>query len=216
MYWKDPSLVLWLTFDEEAGNIAYDYSGKGNNGTIYGALRVKSPFNRALSFDGVDDYVNCGNILNFEGNAPYTLAVWFNSFYPTYGWPRVISREIFSPNRNGYLIYIEKSNNLIGTERWVNGTAVRITTRVIFNVWNFAVATYDGSKLRFYLNGNKIAEANDTRSMITFSANLTIGCASTMYDFFYGIIDEVMIFNRALSDAEISRLYYDYIKHKRL
>jgi len=55
----DPNLVGWWKFDEGSGTIAYDSAGS-NHGAIYGAQWIASPIDGALSFDGVNDYVDCG------------------------------------------------------------------------------------------------------------------------------------------------------------
>ena len=56
----DSRLILHYAFDEGAGTRAGDSSGTGNDGAIHGAAFVKSPRGRALRFDGVDDFVECG------------------------------------------------------------------------------------------------------------------------------------------------------------
>ena len=56
----DNRLILHYAFDEGAGTRAGDSSGTGNDGAIHGAAFVKSPRGRALRFDGVDDFVECG------------------------------------------------------------------------------------------------------------------------------------------------------------
>jgi len=70
--------VLVLHFDEGSGTVARDASGNGNDGTIYGATWVNGKYGKALSFDGVEDYVDCGNdvSLNFERTDPFSIEAW--------------------------------------------------------------------------------------------------------------------------------------------
>jgi Uncharacterized conserved protein len=70
----DGVVASWL-MDEGSGDKVYDTSGNNNHGTIYGATWVDSPYGKALSFDGVDDYVQTDNPL--ELSTPLTLIAWF-------------------------------------------------------------------------------------------------------------------------------------------
>jgi len=75
----DELCVLHLPFYEGSGNIVHDVSGYGNNGTIYGASWVDTrdpKLGYALSFDGVDDYVNCGNDLSLFPSDAITFEVY--------------------------------------------------------------------------------------------------------------------------------------------
>ena len=73
-----PSAVLVFTFDRDTidGNTVKDLSGKGNDGTIYGAQLVQGKFGEALRFDGVDDYVKAPAPVQWSGNVPFTVAFW--------------------------------------------------------------------------------------------------------------------------------------------
>ncbi|MEM4461217.1 MAG: hypothetical protein QXY70_03730, partial [Nanopusillaceae archaeon] len=71
------NLVLYLPFDEGSGNIVYDYSGNNNHGVLYNNLVwTDGMFGRALSFDGIDDYVDCGNIPSLTLTGPFSLSAW--------------------------------------------------------------------------------------------------------------------------------------------
>ena len=80
MAWLKDGCVLWLQFDEEKGDVAYDQSGEGNNGVIHGATRVKGKIGGALSFNGVGDYVkvSASDSLSFKSalNQEISLAYW--------------------------------------------------------------------------------------------------------------------------------------------
>ena len=73
---QDSSLVLHCTFDEGSGSVVKDISGNGNDGTINGAEFVKLKSGYALRFDGVDDYVDCGEGPSLDIADAITLEAW--------------------------------------------------------------------------------------------------------------------------------------------
>ena len=71
-------LVAHWTFDEGSGNIAYDSSGNGNNGTINGAEWGDGKYGKALQFNGQDNYVEMPTSNSLEMDANVTIAAWIN------------------------------------------------------------------------------------------------------------------------------------------
>jgi len=81
---SDDGLVAEWHFDEGYGSVLKDSSGNGNDGTIYGATWVDGKFGKALSFDGVDDYVDCGNDRIFDfGTNTFTIETWVKTIDKT-------------------------------------------------------------------------------------------------------------------------------------
>jgi hypothetical protein len=210
-------LVLYLTFDEGSGNIAYDYSGNGNNGTLYDANStnddrntlpkwVDGKFGKALSFDGVDDYVDIPN--NPNGNYSRAFVAWVKNV-PNSGRYEVInSRGTFFNIQNGKAcIYIlGASSSYLCSSNLLNS-----------NQWNFiaGVYEYEINAVKVYVNGlfsgslalpkyPDIGLRNDAIGWCSYCCPL---CAM-----FNGTIDEVMIFNRSLTDDEIKFLYQEGLK----
>jgi hypothetical protein len=72
--------VLVMHFDEGSGTIAKDDSGYGNDGTIYGAKWVDGKYGKALSFDGVDDYLEVpdSDILD-SGTSDFSISLWYKA-----------------------------------------------------------------------------------------------------------------------------------------
>jgi len=205
-------LVLWLQFDEKRGNIVYDQSGFGNNGTIYGATFVNSPFLYALSFDGVDDYVSVPHSASLNISGPITILAW------VYVTKLNVDQKICGKQSPGYKLGIYTNNKVEFEIRDPSGTYyfnrnVAGGTVLEANKWYFVGGWWDGSEIRSIVNGNFERPYSYTGSMGTTTNPLVIGREpfSSGY-YFNGIIDEVRIYNRALSDEEIKQLYYDYIK----
>jgi hypothetical protein len=203
-------LVGAWKFDEGSGNIAYDSSGNNNHGTIYGATWVDGKFGKALQFDGIDDYVE---VLDSPSLNPTSITITL--------WVYQISR-----NPNDWTFLLSKggwgSYHLISEDRWpankvgftvrVNRTNYRLwTNSAIGPYWSFLAFTYNATtgKQKAYFNGKLENEASTTPGNIdTIVGPLRITGAKSY--FFNGIIDEVLLFNKALSDDEIKDLYSYY------
>ena len=77
-YTQPPGLVGYWNFDQGSGTIAYDSSGYNNHGTIYGASWTSGKVNGALNFDGLNDYVDCGNNETLDPTQGATIEAWVN------------------------------------------------------------------------------------------------------------------------------------------
>jgi hypothetical protein len=207
------NLVLYLTFDEGSGSIVYDYSGNKNNGILYNDPDwVDGKFGKALNFDGIDDYVIIGDVFGFEGNATFSVVFWVFDRGFDGKWARLVSKEKIATPRQGWLVVRAASENKYKLERWRDGVGDAVSIYYTPNQWNFIAFTYNGSHMRGYLNGALISSSQSTLSLIPTGTPLTIGKISDGAEFFNGIIDEVRIYNKALSEEEIKFLYEEGLK----
>jgi len=204
-------LVLWLKFNEGSGNIAYDSSFYNNHGTIYGATWTDGKFGKALSFDGVDDYVEVADSSSLDITDEITIMAWVKprGSYADLTYPTIVRKEGAYGLRFGH-----STGNLNGVI-WIGGSAVYSNS--IENAWDTTRWThfafvYDGQYLRLYRNGVEAATPKACTGTIDVSANnLGIGASGKGSYLFNGTIDEVRIYNRALSENEIKMLYYNRI-----
>jgi PKD repeat protein len=191
----DPNLVAAYSFDEGSGSTANDSSGKGNLGTLAGATWTPAgKFGSGLTFNG--GFVSVNNSSSLNLSTAMTLEAWV---YPTGagGWRDVIYRI-------NDVYYLEGSSAqgppaLGGTF----ASEIYGTAPLALSTWSHLAGTYDGSTLRLYLNGVQVASRAQTGLIQTSSGALSIGGDSLYGQYFAGIIDEVRIYNRALSAAEI-------------
>jgi hypothetical protein len=218
-------LVLYLTFDEGSGNIAYDYSGNGNNGTLYNGSNVCSnpptsgcptwvdgKFGKALSFDGVDDYVSVSDspILN---PSTVTLCAWVKIFNYSTAYQSIVNKGLGGGTRYQLRIQPYPSNKFeVSIGNGSNYTMVSSLTTINLNTWYFVAATADGSTVKIYVNG--IAENSKSQIAPITSVNqfLVVGARDDNKQWLNGTIDEVMIFNRSLTDDEVKFLYQEGLK----
>lgn len=200
-------LVLDLPFDEGSGSVVYDQSLYGNNGTIYGASWVKGYRGWGLSFDGVDDYVEIphSNELNCKH---ITIAAWFYPMGVT-GWQVILTKNTGGVSRGYHMAYDAYYDNFRFSFWDDSGTEHGFDTPRNYpsGDWYFFVATYDEEYVRLYVNAEKVLEQGETTPIGYVSSNILIGQWGGGTQPFEGVIDEVRIYNRALSDEEIKELY---------
>jgi len=197
-----------------------DSSGYNNHGTVTGAVYTDGILGSALSFDGVDDYVDCGSgdALNIQG--PLTISAWINPSTGMTGsayYDIVVKNSIYS---SGYGIEIYGIFNKV--EFWTRGVSLKYATswqygsldNIIGN-WYHLVGVYDGTNSWLYINGvatgGGLAGVNPGD---TAAQHLRIGRGGT---YFHGLIDEVQIYSQALSTSKIQQLYAEGLeRHKDL
>jgi len=204
----DISQVLHLPFDYDDGSYARDRSGYNNHSTIYGAARVGGKIGMALSFDGVDDYVEVPHDPSINPTKELTIAAWVKSAtenWNTYGW--IVSK------RNAYIIHPVGDSKYI--ELYIYDTAWHgIGYMPAFDIrdWHHYAGTYKDGYLRLYFDGTLAAGPHGPFGDINLdTGSLYIGSDDQVEApgrYGNGAIDGVFICNRGLSAAEIRLLMY--------
>ncbi len=202
------SLVGWWTFDEGSGTIANDASGNGNTGNASGTAVVSGKLNNARSFNGAGDYVDAGNNakVNF-GTGNFSVLAWIKPNGSQNSVGAIVDKYSgpgFFVSLNGFVprIFIQDVPSYI----WVDAG----TTQAANGAWSHFAATFNrASYVTAYLNGASTGQVNISSKSGTVNngRNLFIGHESVDNGWFNGQIDEVMIYNRALSAAEIAAIY---------
>ena len=208
----DPTLSALWELDESGGAIAYDSSGNGIDGTLEPAPTLTPPlwqpaggwFNGALQLDGVDDYVDCGNDDRLNITDEITLAVWVKTNDSGNGQ----FNPYVSKGNQSYGLKHQDSNNIefvIYDDWWYY---VWFSVDTSFNDdWHHLAGTYDGSQLKLYVDGELEANSPYEGSIAGSTFNVNIGRNAEITDRFYdGLIDDVVIFSRALDGTEITDL----------
>jgi flagellin-like protein len=202
-----PNLVAWYRFDESSGTIANDETTRNDGNLVNGPQWVDGKYGKALSFDGVDDYANNPTVTGLS-----TSSISFLFWSKQLGTRNFFMHPIGIFGAHSATIYIQpNSYNYYYKFETISGVRYEGFIKTLDNDWHFIAATFDGQKIRIYVDGNLEKEISapgsiDKRDNSVFIG--TTGLGSSSYgNYFYGIIDEVMIFNRALSDEEIKLLY---------
>lgn len=195
-------LVLSYNFNAGSGTIISDSSGAGNNGAISGATwTTAGKYDSALSFDGTSSYVSVPDSNSLDLTTQMTLAAWV---YPTVvlsGWRTVLVKEGLSGWP--YFLFTNSGNNVPAFMVYVSGERILTGgTKPLINTWTHLAATYDGATQRLYINGVQVASRAQTGAALVSTGALKIG-GNGSGEYFQGRIDEVKVYNRALSQAEI-------------
>ncbi|MBC7326949.1 LamG domain-containing protein [bacterium] len=201
-------LVAYWKFDEGEGDIVQDGSGLGNRGEIINAQWVEGKSGWALRFDGKSSSVEVRHS-DFLTPDKFTIIAWIKpeSFISTDRGPMILSK--YGGLWKGYMLLLEGTTGKPSLHIDTPQKEISVTSSepVEIGKWSHIAATYDGKVARIYVNGvlKGSAEAELTHDT---GVKLTIGKASWFEGaYFQGIIDEVKIYNRVLSEEEIRADY---------
>jgi uncharacterized membrane protein len=189
-------------FDEGSGTTTADASGNANTGTLSGATwNASGRYGSALTFNGTSDWVTVPDNAVLDLTGPMTIEAWV---YPTSvgDWRSVLLKE--TSTGLSYGLYTSDSDGL--PSGWIRRTSdigVTGNAAVAIDSWVHLAVTYDGSALNLYVNGSQVATRAITGAIATSSQPLRIGGNASYGEFFDGTIDEVRIYNRALTASEI-------------
>jgi len=205
-------LVLHFAFDRDEGGTVSDRSGNGNHGKVEGARWVKDGVvGGAMSFDG-QATIDLGDLPGVERQDSLSFGAWV---YPTGQGLRGVMGKTLAGDEVFYMFTHIQSHTRsfrccvvpVGRseERYVDcGETLKL------NSWHHLLGTYDGTQVKAYLNGQFVGSSPVFERKRTNDNHVRLAIGDTGYDRgwpFLGKIDEVMIFQRALTAEEIRLLY---------
>jgi hypothetical protein len=190
---------------------ANDVSGNGNNGTVNGASLTNDRFgnaNQAYSFDGVNDYVISPGGTNYI-NDSLTISFWIYNTTNAFSNAELIC--IGSPSSTFYGVVCSNLGTRLNYGRGCGETAVtNANTPFSLNTWNhIVVKSYAApNQTEVYLNGNLQGYATNSNPSGCSSSNLYFGVdIFSISEYYFGLLDDIGIWNRALTQQEITQLY---------
>ena len=199
---------LLLHLNETSGSTFADSSGSNNNATSNNVSFTTGYFDKALQFNGSSSNLIIPNNASLNPTTALTLEAWVKwNINPSSGanWAQIIDKNVddqyqlqHSQTNNAFEFALRTSTG----RRYILGT-----TAPVQGVWYHIVATYDGSFMRIYVNGNFERSGAATGTINTSTTPVYIGSRTTSDRNFNGVIDEVAIYSRALSASEISSRY---------
>ena len=197
----DEGRVAFWNMDEGAGSTA---GGDDLVGEIYGAEWVADEERgTVLSFDGDGDYVKFSNSdqLNIQGDQ-MTLGVWFK--LPENGDGGAL---VFKNTQ--YLMRLDsfgRASFMVYNPKW-SYVSMSGSDRITDTEWHYATGTYDGQSLKVYIDGKELASSPSTGDIKPKTADVLVGSQVAGTNEFEGLMDEVSIYNRALTAEEVQLLY---------
>jgi len=190
-------LVARWRFDETSGTNAYDASGNGNDGRLVnmnpGSDWVTGKVGGALDFDGSNDYVEAPDSASLDITGQITLAAWIKPESADKNW--VVFGKYYV-----YWLWHQDDN----CRFYAGGTNLDYGFNFTQGVWYHVAGTFDGSTMRFYINGEEKTSQSNSEPISTSDDTLIIGNyqEATGWEF-TGAIDDVHIYNSALTQEEI-------------
>jgi hypothetical protein len=196
-------LVGAYGFEEATGASAVDSSPAGNPGTINGPTRsAAGKFGSALTFDGVNDLVTVPDSNSLDLTTGVTLEAWVRPSTVT-GWRTALLKE--QTNGLVYAIYANTdanrpSGHVFTTSEFDTLGAAQLAA----NTWSHLAVTYDGVTLKLYVNGTLASSKAVAGSLFASTGALRIGGNNIWPEWFAGLIDEVRVYQRALTATEVT------------
>ena len=209
-------LVAWYTFDESEGTIARDSAG-GHNGVVHGAIWAEGKIGGALDFDGVSDYVSVPDSPELNITGDLTIAAWVNFQEGGLGYDGSEKAIVTKCYNNGAF------NNPFDFRSDISDEPVLAMVRanqasheclysdkhITLDSWHHVAVRVKNSVTYFYVDGVLTGKSWGEPALKSRPTGnnypLLIGARSDGM-FFDGLIDEVRIYNRALTASEIKAL----------
>ncbi len=202
-------------FDEDASTtstLTYDATGNGNNGTLSNVTRATSTCKMAncARFNGTNSFVSVNNSTSLNPTSTITISAWIRpTDITTLSYVEIMrqesgaSRKLFSFQINGTQLTL--GLNTAGAY-WETDFPITPSYFTDGN-WHHVLYTYDGSFARLYVDGTLNNSQTHTGAIAVSGANLYIGSTGGGSEFYKGDMDDVRIYNRALSADEVRQLW---------
>ena len=197
-------LVLYLPFDEGSGDVARDASGNGNDGEITGAKWAAGKMGKALDFDGTS-FVEVPSSDSLESlEEEMTIAAWVNPQLSGSAWQGIITKGDDAVEHFEMLVnvdgHIHTAQMFEAGRLWIDRPAGIISA----GEWQHLAVTYKPGEWSFYHNGELLdTNTGPNTNLVPDGKPVVIGDERPMSRLFEGLIDEVAIFNIAISAEEV-------------
>jgi hypothetical protein len=199
-----------------------DVSGNGNHGDAMGGMNNRSPaigkVGQGMSFDGVDDYINIGSDSMYDDMGPMTISAWIKpESWGAVGYGHIMDKSA-GQGDGGWTFTIRDSNDdLFFNVSYQTGNASQEgnASGIKLHEWQHVVAVWDGTAsgsfgIKLYINSADVTGGGDTTGSgdreSDVSRNLSISDDETQRKF-DGDMDDIRLYNRALSADEVQQLY---------
>lgn len=204
-------LVGHWTFDNITNGTVADTSGLANDGSIQGNPQVVSgPSGSALDFNGSSDFVQVADSSSLDVTDQITLAAWIR---PERNGTQYVIKKATYGETDGFELSLSSSGSIFvrfnqASERNAHRLDSSINYPTDGSTWLHVVATYDGNTIKLYINGQLDSSKADQFEIATNDLALAFGAESDGYRAYSGSLDDVAIYDRALSAEEVQALYF--------
>ncbi len=205
-------LLAHWTFDRPPGRTVRDASGAGRDGVVHGTIQPAAGVSgTALRFPAPDSCIAVQDspALSFASDA-FSVAVWVNAYYPDAGQQMIIGKNVYVANKREWGLMIDRDRLFRFYLRHAGAWhTVQARTPPVAGHWVHVAVTADRGQVTLYVNGRKKdtkaigTDVDDTDAPITLGA---VRNGATIFQGFTGALDEVCVFNRALSAREVAQM----------
>ena len=215
-------LCSFITFSQipTAGLVAYypfsgnanDASGNNLNGVVNGATLTTDRFgnpNKAYNFNGTSNYIRVSNspLLQIEA---WSLSAWYKTSGPLTGTGRITTKQPPSSGTNYLTVMMGGPDTIVGSA-WNGSSAIPTpdNTKTNNNVWHHVVYIRDNTLNKYYIYVDNVLKntVNDGFGALSNTADLMIGCSHLFNQYWFGDIDDIRIYNRAVTTLEVGALF---------
>jgi len=213
----EESLLLYYDFDDAGSGKITDRSRSGNTAVVHNAVplpdRQGRP-HRALRFNGSGAWVEVDNKIGQKLTRHVSVCVWLKRAGRGFNWGRIVSGG--SPINTVYcMTELEDVEGVLWRPvlNEVGAFALDIHYPCDLSNWTFVVGTYDGEQATLYVNGEKVQSRRCPGTLKTNDGTIAIGGETGPHgggdtpSWFNGVLDEVRIYERALTEREVRLLY---------
>ncbi|OJI06564.1 hypothetical protein BK004_02895 [bacterium CG10_46_32] len=204
--------------DAKSSTITADLTPNGNNGTITGATYTtdrNEQSNKAMSFNGSSSYINYGDTIFDTNNTTFSISAWIKTADTQGG---IVSKGDGGSGDMEFYFSVGRDGSSNGLLAFVTGNALGncgcdnlVGGAVNDNVWHHVVATKNGASKTIYIDGVYSNSSSAASSLLANNINLYVGRYTLSSDYYLsGSIQDVRLYNKALSAAEIKELYGAY------
>lgn len=202
----EDSLILYASFDTVDGKTIIDHSKYGNDGEMMGDPKhVTGQFGKALEFNGTTDWIEIPHDETLTVDKDVTVMAWINPERIAgpggAQWQGILAK---GNNPRSYSFYTETGKGCLHLS--VGGAGSACDGKVVANEWQHVAAQVEGNTHRYWINGKNVGEygGKNPPPGAADTATAFIGKTHEGSREFLGLIDEVRIWNRALSEEEVN------------
>jgi hypothetical protein len=205
-YVPSNGLVAWYPFN---GN-ANDESGNGNNGINNGATLTidrNGNANKAFAFNGTSNYIDVSDNNTLDLVSTFTISGWYNTTATSANLYTLVGKSRDNSGGTGYVLAYGIPSSTLSLN-WGPNIVLNIPSTIYSSGWHFMVGTSDGSNIKIYMDSVMIQSMSTSPSLINSTSSLNIGRENSILGrYFLGKLDDIGIWNRALTQTEITKLY---------
>ena len=193
---------------------AEDGSEYENHGEVFGSVYPVVDRNGtesgAMFFEESQGYIEVGDSEELKITRAISISTWVRAEATQRGWNTIVNKWNGLRSEDGYYLGINSDGMVL---RWnISYENVEVSTPFPTESWVHVVATYDGFELKIFMDGKMVSSKKYEGRIDDHSAPFTLGTQSQRsfgHTNFHGAIDDVYVYDRALTDDEVMRLYLE-------